>query len=119
MRQRRRATTGRRKRLRFSFDGWTLDTASRQLSHGKSDPCELTTGEFNLLELFVRRAQRVLTRDEIMDVLKGHDCSALDRSVDALIVRLRKKVEPVPGRPQYIKSVRGVGYIFAANVQSV
>jgi len=78
---------------------------------------ELTTGEFNLLELFVRRPQRVLTRDEIMDLLKGHDWSPVDRSIDALIVRLRKKIEPDPVRPTHIKTVRGVGYVFASDVR--
>ena len=100
----------------FCFSDWTLDITSRELSGGKGIKCQLTTGEFNLLELFVRRPQRVLTRDEIMDLLKGHDWSPIDRSIDALIVRLRKKIEPDSTRPTHIKTVRGVGYVFASDV---
>jgi two-component system, OmpR family, response regulator len=101
---------------RFMFRGWTLDVTSRDLMDGQGGRCELTTGEFNLLELFLRRPQRVLTRDEIMDLLKGHDWSPVDRSIDALIVRLRKKIEDLPARPAHIKTVRGVGYVFATDV---
>lgn len=101
---------------RFEFGGWILDGTSRDLTDGKAGKCELTTGEFNLLELFLRRPQRVLTRDEIMDLLKGHDWSPVDRSIDALIVRLRKKIEPEPARPTHIKTVRSVGYVFATDV---
>jgi two-component system, OmpR family, response regulator len=101
----------------FRFDGMTLDVTSRELSTNAGKKCELTTGEFNLLELFLRRPQRVLTRDEIMDLLKGHDWSPVDRSIDALIVRLRKKIEPEASTPTHIKTVRGVGYVFATDVR--
>jgi two-component system, OmpR family, response regulator len=101
---------------RFRFGDWILDVTGRALSDNKDSACDLTTGEFNLLELFVRRPQRVLTRDEIMDLLKGHDWSPMDRSIDALIVRLRKKIEPDTARPTHIKTVRGVGYVFATDV---
>ena len=102
---------------RFGFNGWILDITSRELTTEACVNCELTTGEFNLLELFVRRSQRVLTRDEIMDLLKGHDWSPIDRSIDALIVRLRKKIEPEAAKPTHIKTVRGVGYVFATDVR--
>ena len=102
---------------RFGFNGWSLDITSRELTTEAGVNCELTTGEFNLLELFVRRSQRVLTRDEIMDLLKGHDWSPIDRSIDALIVRLRKKIEPEAAKPAHIKTVRGVGYVFATDVR--
>ena len=77
---------------------------------------ELTTSEFNLLEAFVKRPHRVLSRDDIMDLLKGHDWSPLDRSIDNLVARLRKKIEKDPDRPALIKTVRGVGYTFTADV---
>lgn len=102
---------------RFRFGDWTLDVTSRELTDASRHCRDLTTGEFNLLELFVRRPQRVLTRDEIMDLLKGHDWSPVDRSIDALIVRLRKKIEQDLARPAHIKTVRGVGYVFASDVQ--
>jgi two-component system, OmpR family, response regulator len=101
---------------RFCFDTWTLDITGRVLSDHKKTACDLTTGEFNLLEIFVRRPQRVLSRDDIMDLLKGHDWLPMDRSIDALIVRLRKKIEPEAARPTHIKTVRGVGYVFATDV---
>lgn len=103
----------------YRFDHFTLDITSRELSSSTGMKCNLTTGEFNLLELFVRRPQRVLTRDEIMDLLKGHDWSPVDRSIDALIVRLRKKIEQDPGYPSHIKTVRGVGYVFATDVRRI
>jgi DNA-binding response OmpR family regulator len=59
----------------------------------------------------------VLSRDELMDQLKGHDWSPLDRSIDALVARLRKKIEPHSERPMLIKTVRGVGYAFAGTVR--
>lgn len=115
----RRENAGSRGHERFTFGTWTLDTTSRELRRAETAGTvrELTTGEFNLLEMFVRRPQRVLTRDEIMDLLKGHEWSPVDRSIDALVGRLRKKIEADLETPQYIKTVRGVGYVFAADVR--
>ena len=76
---------------------------------------ELTTAEFNLLALFLQKPGRVLSRDELMDLLKGHDWTPMDRSIDALVARLRKKLEPDSERPQLVKTVRGIGYVFAGN----
>ncbi len=100
----------------FRFGGGVLDVSRRSFAPPSGEALELTTAEFNLLELFVRRPQRVLSRDEIMNLLKGHDWTPFDRSVDSLIVRLRKKIEPDVDHPQYIKTVRGVGYVFATGV---
>ena len=85
-------------RQRYVFEGWP-STSRRSLKRGDGEAQELTTSEFNLLEAFVRRPHRVLSRDDIMDLLKGHDWSPLDRSIDNLVARLRKKVEPDPDRP--------------------
>jgi DNA-binding response OmpR family regulator len=74
---------------RYAFEGWVLDITRRSLKSGNGDEQDLTTSEFNLLEAFVKR-HRVLSRDDIMDLLKGHDWSPLDRSIDNL-ARLRKK----------------------------
>jgi len=101
----------------FQFSGWTLDVTSRELRDAAGTARDLTTGEFNLLEIFVRRPHRVLSRDEIMDLLKGHDYSPLDRSIDALISRLRKKIDDDGSKPALIKSVRGVGYMLALDVR--
>ena len=61
----------------------------------------------------------MLSRDELMDMLKGHDWSPIDRSIDALVARLRKKIEPQSERPILVKTVRGVGYVFAGNVKRI
>ncbi len=102
---------------RFGFDGWVLDVDRRALCSQSGEPRDLTTAEFNLLVVFLERPSRVLSRDNIMDLLKGHEWSPLDRSIDSLIVRLRRKIEPEPETPRLIKTVRGVGYAFAAEVR--
>lgn len=101
---------------RYAFEGWIFDVNRRSLTRGEGKAQELTTSEFNLLEAFVKRPHRVLSRDDIMDLLKGHDWSPLDRSIDNLVARLRKKIETDPDRPALIKTVRGVGYTFTADV---
>lgn len=103
----------------FAFDGWTLDVARRDVCDPSGQSCPLTTAEFNLLLIFVERPGRVLSRDELMDLLKGHDWTPMDRSIDGLVARLRKKVEPESERPQLIKTVRGVGYAFAGTVKRI
>lgn len=101
----------------YAFEGWVFDIDRRRLTRENGEDQELTTSEFNLLEVFVKRSQRVLSRDDLMDMLKGHDWSPLDRSIDNLIARLRKKIEQDPDRPRLIKTVRGVGYTFAAETK--
>ena len=104
---------------RLIFDGGRLDPARREFKSASGELADLTTAEFNLLELFLRHPQRVLTRDEIMNMLKGHDWSPFDRSVDSAIARLRKKIEPDADRPHYIKTVRAVGYVFSGQVRLI
>lgn len=101
----------------FVFEGFLLDIGRRELKSGNGEAVELTTAEFNLLDMFVRRPSRVMSRDNIMDLLKGHEWSPFDRSIDALVVRLRRKIEPEPDVPRLIKTVRGVGYVFAVDVR--
>ena len=102
---------------RFAFEDWVLDISRRELRSASGVVQELTTAEFNMIEMFVRRPSRVLSRDNIMDLLKGHEWSPYDRSIDSLIVRVRRKIEPDPDAPRLVKTVRGVGYVFAAEVQ--
>ena len=104
-------------KVRYSFEDWSLDLGRREVRNPRGEVCELTTAEFDLLTKLVQRPGRVLSRDELMDLLKGHDWTPLDRSIDALIARLRKKIEPQSERPRLIKTVRGVGYAFAAAVK--
>ncbi|MEZ5818272.1 MAG: response regulator transcription factor [Hyphomicrobiaceae bacterium] len=99
------------------FDRWVLDADRRVLTTVGGEPRELTTAEFNMLLMFVRRPSRVLSRDNIMDLLKGHEWSPLDRSIDTLVARLRRKIEATPDTPSLIKTVRGVGYVLATEVR--
>ena len=101
----------------YAFGGWSLDVARRELRDACGAVHDLTTAEFNLLIIFLERPARVLSRDNIMDLLKGQDWSPYDRSIDALIVRLRRKIEASPEAPRLIKTVRGVGYVFAGDVR--
>lgn len=101
---------------RLSFDRWHLNIPRRELKSDAGDVRDLTTAEFDLLLVFVRRPGRVLSRDNIMDLLMGHEWSPMDRSIDSLVARLRKKIERDGDAPQLVKTVRGVGYVFAATV---
>ena len=76
------------------------------------EPLNLTSGEFSLLEAFVKNPNRVLTRDHLIELIKGYERSPFDRSVDVRVTRLRKKLETNPEQPQFIKTVWGKGYIF-------
>ena len=102
---------------RYEFDGWILDVPRRELTSPSGAICDLTTAEFELLTILVKRPGRVLSRDAIMDLLKGQDWSPLDRSIDGLVARLRRKLEPDNERPRLIKTVRSVGYAFGAGVR--
>ncbi|MTD92755.1 response regulator [Hyphomicrobium sp. xq] len=104
---------------RYGFDDWIVDLARREVRDPTGAARELTTAEFNLLALFVQKPGRVLSRDELMDLLKGHDWTPMDRSIDALVARLRKKLEPDSEHPMLVKTVRGVGYAFAAAVKKL
>jgi DNA-binding response OmpR family regulator len=102
---------------RYRFAGWEADFARLELRSESGGAQDLTTGELKLLEVLVKHANRVLSRDQIMDLLKGHDWSPYDRSIDNQIARLRKKIESDPENPGLIKTVRGVGYKFVGDVE--
>lgn len=97
---------------RLTFDGHVIDFDRRTLTDPDARPVALTSGEFDLLALFARHPHRVLTRDQIMDLLHGHDWMPTDRSIDNQIARLRKKIEPDPRAPRLLKTVRNAGYSF-------
>ena len=101
----------------FVFDRFRLHPSRREVMDGDGRVLELTTAEFNMLQMFAERPSRVLSRDNIMDLLKGHDWSPLDRSIDSLVARLRRKIEPDSDNPRLIKTVRGIGYVFAVEVK--
>ncbi|MBI5890327.1 MAG: response regulator [Nitrosomonadales bacterium] len=95
------------------FGDFVLDTDSRAL-HRHGVGIALTAGEFNLLRIFVEHPNRVLSRDSIMDMLKGYERSPFDRSIDVRVTRLRRKIEDDPNAPMYIRTVWGEGYLFAS-----
>ena len=106
-------------RRAYRFAGWELNLRTRRLIGPESQRIELTNGEFSLLQAFCTAPQRVLTRDQLLDLSRLNSAEVFDRSVDVQILRLRRKIEPDPTQPQYIKTERGAGYIFNAPVQVV
>lgn len=101
----------------FGFSNYVLDPIKRELRTLEGNYISLTETEFNLLEMFLKKSQRVLTRDEMMQKLRGHEWAPLDRGIDGHIARLRRKIEPHNEEaPSIIKSVRGVGYVFVREV---
>lgn len=78
---------------------------------------DLTSGEFKLLEVFLTRPKRVLSREQLMDLTGGHSYAPLDRTIDNQVARLRKKVERSPSSPRLISTVRGIGYSFTCDVK--
>lgn len=101
----------------IDFEGWRLDLARRQLVTAEGTDIMLTTGEFEMLAVLARHPGRVFSRDVLMDLTHGRRLEAFDRTIDAQIARLRKKVERDPKNPSLIKSVRGVGYVFTGKPQ--
>jgi len=97
----------------WRFAGCTLDPLARELRGTDGADVALTTAEFELLHLFVRHGRRALTRDAIMDALKGTDWNPSDRTIDNHVARLRRKLEQ-GGAPRTVKTIRGVGYQLAA-----
>jgi DNA-binding response OmpR family regulator len=110
------STTGQPRPLEYHFEGWRLDPVKRALYAPDGTCCDLTTAEFDLLSLFVKRSGQVLERDTIMTLLKGQDWAANDRAIDTMVARLRKKVGGDSPSRSIIRTVRGIGYQFGAKV---
>ena len=100
------------------FDGWILELGPRRLLSPTGDEIELSTGEYELLHAFITHPRRVLSRDQLLDLARGRSAVPFDRSIDIQVMRLRRKIEADPKEPRLIKTVRGGGYIFAAEVGS-
>jgi len=101
----------------YVFDGWVLNVLTRKLSDPAGERVELSNGEFNLLLAFCEAPQRVLSRDQLLETSRLHGAEVYERSVDVLIVRLRRKIEPDTSSYKYILTRRGAGYLFNAEVQ--
>ncbi len=95
----------------YRFADFTLNVGQRQLRRSGED-IALTTGEFNLLHAFVEHPDRALSRDQLVDFIKGYDRSPFDRSIDVRVTRLRQKIEDDPKSPRFIHTIWGVGYMF-------
>ena len=91
----------------------TLDLDARKLSDAEGREVPLTAMEFDLLRILVERPNRVLSREQLLDLSMKRSDEPFDRSIDIRIARIRRKIERDPGRPQIIKTVRGAGYVFA------
>jgi two-component system, OmpR family, response regulator len=107
------------KRRAYRFAGWELNLRTRRLTAPDGRRIELTNGEFSLLQAFCAAPQRVLSRDQLLDLSRLNSAEVYDRSIDVQILRLRRKIEPDPTEPRYIVTERGAGYLFDAPVEVV
>lgn len=93
------------------FGEFELDLGTRVLRKN-GDPVPLTTGEFAVLKAFARHPKQPLSRDKLMEIARGREYEAFDRSLDVQVSRLRKMIEPDPSKPRFLQTVWGVGYVF-------
>jgi two-component system OmpR family response regulator len=98
------------------FAGWVLDTAQRQLISAMSVVTPLSGAEYRLLRIFLNHPNRVLNRDQLVDLTQGKEADPLDRSIDVQVSRLRHRLGDDPREPRLIKTVRGEGYVLAVTV---
>jgi two-component system OmpR family response regulator len=110
-------SSGERIARPLRFAGWTLEPARRRLLNPESVEVPLTGGEYDLLFALLERANRVLTRDMLLDLLRGRQAGPFDRAIDVAVSRLRRKLDDQGGGAQLIKTVRGGGYVLAATVE--
>lgn len=102
---------------RRSFAGWVIDLTARSLETPAGQAVALTNAEFLLLEAFVRAPRCVLSRDQLLERTRTDGGEVFDRTIDVLILRLRRKIEPNPRAPQLIRTERGAGYVLDAEVR--
>jgi DNA-binding response OmpR family regulator len=113
------AASGRQLDARaYRFAGWQLNIGTRKLTSPAGENVPLTNGEFSLLSAFLAAPGRVLTREQLLEASRLYD-DVYDRSIDVQILRLRRKIEENPSRPEYIKTERGAGYVFAVAVEKL
>lgn len=106
-----------RQDVRYRFDRWVLDVERRELLGEDGVSVPLSSGEFDLLLVLVERPQRVLSREQLLDLARGRNAAPLDRSIDTQISRLRRKIERDVSEPQLIKTIWGSGYMFTPAVE--
>ena len=100
-----------------TFAGWTLDLDRRLLTSPEREAVKLTRGEFELLSAFVKSKNHTLTRDQLLDMVSSRQWTPLDRTIDVMVRKLRKKIEEDPSSPKMFITVHGVGYMFAPDVE--
>ena len=98
----------------MKFGEYSLDLESHQLFDKDNQQVSLTSMEFDLLKAFAENPNKVLNRDQLLNLSHNRDWDPFDRSIDIRITRLRRKIEKQPSSPQIIKTVRGAGYIFVS-----
>jgi two-component system OmpR family response regulator len=103
----------------YRFGGWELNIGLRKLKSPQGQMVTLTNGEFSLLAAFLSAPQRILSRDQLLELSRLHNAEVYDRSIDVQILRLRRKIEADPAHPQFIVTERGAGYVFGATVEVV
>jgi two-component system, OmpR family, response regulator len=108
---------GMQKVRAYRFAGFELNVRLRRLKGPQDEGIPLTNGEFNLLAAFLASPQRVLSRDQLLGLSRVHNDEVYDRAVDVAIGRLRKKLQPVEDAPELIRTERGTGYLFTADVE--
>ncbi|MBI3517337.1 MAG: response regulator transcription factor [Proteobacteria bacterium] len=96
----------------LTFAEWVLDLSSQQLKSEAGEPVHLTQAEYRILVLLAQNPRRVVTRDQLMDVMAGRDWEPFDRSIDVHISNLRRKLDTSPKAASLIRTVRGTGYMF-------
>jgi two-component system, OmpR family, response regulator len=103
----------------YRLPGWELNLRTRRLRAQDGSEVSLSNGEFNLLAALLASANRVVTRDQLIEMSRRYDNEVYDRAVDVQILRLRRKIERDPSEPQIIVTERGVGYRIAVAVEAV
>jgi two-component system OmpR family response regulator len=101
----------------LEFGDWKLDTTARHLIDAQGTMVALSGAEYRLLRVFLDHPQRVLTRDQLLNLTQGRDADQFDRSIDLLVSRLRQRLQDDAREPRYIKTLRSEGYVFSAAVE--
>jgi two-component system OmpR family response regulator len=101
------------------FAGWRIDLRLRELRNPEGAHVAMTSAEFDLLRTFCERPGRVLSRDSLLDLTQGRNAGSFERSIDVLVSRIRRKIEPDPQAATMIKTVRSGGYMFTPRVEPV
>ena len=103
----------------YRFDGWELNLNTRRLKARDGRPVTLSNVEFSLLVAFLGAPHRTLSRSQLLDMSRLHSDDVYNETVNMQVMRLRRKLEPDPAKPRYIRTERGAGYVFSVPVEIV